>query len=208
MSENIKTNREKLKIQKREHILESALRVFAKMGYNQSKISAIAKEAGIADGTIYIYFKKKEDILIAIFEEKMTLFNSILEKNICKESSPISQLKQFITTHLSVLCENHYLAGLFTVELRQSTRFIKNYSNIKFREYLGVLKGIIVDGQNQKIFRDDLNISLLWKMIFGILDQISLSWVLKKSKQTQDEIEQVVNEINHFITNGIIVKEE
>ncbi len=207
MGEKIKSSREELKVQKREHILEAALRIFAKMGYNQSKISAIAKEAGVADGTIYIYFKKKEDILIAIFEEKMTLFNTILESDICKESSAISQLKQFIKTHLSVLCENHYLANLFTVELRQSTRFIKNYSNIKFREYLAVLKGIIVEGQNQKIFRDDLNISLLWKMIFGILDQISLFWVLKKSKQTQEEIEQVVNEINHFITNGIMTKE-
>ena len=62
---------------KRERITEAAIAVFAEKGYRSSRVSDVAQAAGVADGTIYLYFKNKEDLLLSIFEEKMEMLLSI-----------------------------------------------------------------------------------------------------------------------------------
>src|SRR4051794_14081424 len=60
-------------------IIDAAVVVIAEHGYHQAQVSKIAKQAGVADGTIYLYFKNKEDILISLFEEKMGTYIEKIE---------------------------------------------------------------------------------------------------------------------------------
>ena len=201
------SKRENKRTIKKKRIVDAALKVFASKGYNNSKISDISKAAGIAIGTIYIYFEKKDDIIISLFEDIMKRFNVILDKELVKDSDPNFKLKVLIRTHLELLAKNKELAGILAIELRQSSKFLKDYDNPEFKKYIGTIKCIIEKGQEQKVFRDDIPSSLIWKIIFGVLDQISLAWVLSTDKDDEYLIKQI-NSVITFIFDGILIKEE
>ena len=203
-----KLKRESKRAVKRKKIVEAALRVFASKGYHNSKISDISKEAGIAIGTIYIYFEKKDDIIISLFENIMKRFNVILDKELSEKVTPTDKLKILITTHLELLAKNKELAGILAIELRQSSKFLKDYDNPEFKKYIRTIKCIVEKGQTQKIFRDDMPSSLIWKIIFGILDQISLAWVLSTEKDNDEYLIKQINSVIAFIFDGILIKEE
>ncbi len=192
---------------KKKQIVDAALKVFASQGYNNSKISDIAKEANMATGTIYIYFAKKDDIIIFLFEDIMGQFNKILDERLLKVTDSADKLKVVIKTHLELLAENKELAGILAIELRQSSKFMKNYKNPKFKKYISTIKCIVERGQKSKVFRDDITSSLMWKMIFGILDQISLAWVLSNDLDDEYLIKQI-DDVISFIFDGILKKEE
>src|SRR5215204_4910255 len=88
---------------KRERILTAAERIFARHGFFAAKVSDVAKEAGVADGTIYLYFKNKDDLLISLFENRMQQVNAELQAAIAKSKGPIEQLRTFIKTYLQLV---------------------------------------------------------------------------------------------------------
>jgi len=123
--------------EKSRKIIAAATKIFAKKGFYKAKISEIAQEAGIADGTIYIYFKHKDDILIALFEEKMKEVLDNMKKQISLESDPFAKIEMFAYFHLKLIEDNKDMAEIIQVELRQSGKFMKNYQNIKFARNVG-----------------------------------------------------------------------
>ncbi len=122
---------------KRGKILEAAVKVFARNGFYQSKVSEIAREAEVADGTIYLYFHNKDDILINLFEEEMTRIIEAMKAVIAREDDPVRQLEKFAQAHLGLVKRNKELAEVIQVEIRQSSKFMKEYDNKKFAEYPG-----------------------------------------------------------------------
>ena len=143
-------------INKRERILKAAASVFARKGFYNSRVAEIAKEANVADGTIYLYFKNKDEILTSLFEEEMTK----IIKNLRDELSPIedteSKIRKFIEKHLSLIEENRELAEVIQIELRQSHKFMKEYKGTKFRDYLNIISSIIIEGQKKGEIREDI----------------------------------------------------
>ncbi len=91
----------------------------------------MAKEAGVADGTIYLYFKNKDDLLISLFETKMEEILRQFSFNLNVETSPPKKLCKFIHLYFQMIEEDQDLAEVFQVELRQSTKFLKDYNNQK-----------------------------------------------------------------------------
>src|SRR3954464_7692080 len=87
---------------KRERILAAAERIFARHGFFAARVSEIAKEAGVADGTIYLYFKSKDDLLISLFENRMRQVNEQLRQAI-SGLAPGEQLRAFIHTYLKLV---------------------------------------------------------------------------------------------------------
>src|SRR5262244_1525058 len=132
---------------KRERILEAAIRVFAGKGFFNSKVSEIAREAGVADGTIYLYFKSKDDLLINLFEDRMEQVNANLREAIATESTAVARLRRIVKLHLELVEQNREMAEVISVELRQSSKFIREYSNPKFAEFLRTIAGAVVEGQ-------------------------------------------------------------
>ncbi|NLH50856.1 MAG: TetR/AcrR family transcriptional regulator [Myxococcales bacterium] len=166
---------------KHERILRAAIKVFAKNGFHNSKISQIAKEAGVADGTIYLYFKNKDDILIKLFEERLDDVNNRFQEVLDGIADPEEKLRTFIAMHIELMDQNRHLAEVISVELRQSHKFMKEYVPRKFAEYLNVISRIIREGKDRGVFRADAHPGVVKRMLFGALDELVLYSVLSPS---------------------------
>ncbi|HEX2686588.1 MAG TPA: TetR/AcrR family transcriptional regulator [Kofleriaceae bacterium] len=164
---------------KRERILVAAERIFARHGFFAARVSEIAKEAGVADGTIYLYFKSKDDLLISLFEHRMKQVNQELRQAIA-DRRPIEQLHAFIHAYLQLVADAPAAVEVLTIELRQSSKFMKEYGNPEFADFLRMLGGIIADGQARGEIDRTIPSHVAARMIFGILDELALAWVLAK----------------------------
>ena len=186
---------------KRFRILKAAVKVFAHRGFYNAKVSQIAQNAGIADGTIYLYFKNKDEILISIFEEEMAKFISKVRKEIESEPDIKSKLRIFVKTHLNFVEKNPKLAQVFQLELRQSNKFIKEYAGSKLKEYLNVAGDIIEEGQRHGVIRKDIHPGLIKRALFGSLDEVATHWVLMKNGKY--DLEKSAEQIADIFINGI-----
>ncbi|MGP4108378.1 TetR/AcrR family transcriptional regulator [Virgibacillus sp. L01] len=193
----MKKNRPKYK-----QIIEAAVETIADNGYHASQVSKIAKKAGVADGTIYLYFKNKEDILVSVFEEKMGQFIEQIASSTNDKQNADEKLRTLIEMHFLQLANDHHLAIVTQLELRQSNTALRMKINEVLKPYLVVIDDIIEEGMEEKIFRDDLNIPLVRQMIFGTLDEIVTNWVMKE--QRYDLVKQT-SDVHALITNGLSV---
>src|SRR3990172_6866793 len=169
--------------EKRDRILRAAVKIFSRNGFFNSKVSEIARASGVADGTIYLYFKNKDDLLISLFEEKMGEVVAEIRVRVADEGDALSRLRIFIRNHMDLLTREAGLIEVIQVELRQSKKFMKEYVPVKFLEYLDVISGILEDGKREGVFRPDLNVTLARRAIFGALDEISLAYVLSRKRK-------------------------
>jgi len=165
---------------KRERILAAAETVFAKHGFFAARVAEIAKEAGVADGTIYLYFKNKDDLLISLFESRMKQVNEALRVAIATEP-PKDQLRAFIKRYLQLVHDEPAAAEVLTIELRQSSKFMKEYENPQFADFLRMLGGIIAAGQDRGELESSIPSHVAARMIFGMLDELALAWVLGRA---------------------------
>ncbi|MFC4556620.1 TetR/AcrR family transcriptional regulator [Virgibacillus kekensis] len=184
-------------------IIEAAVEVIAENGYHASQVSKIAKKAGVADGTIYLYFKNKEDILVSVFNEKMGQFIDQIVYSTSDRQDANEKLLTLITMHFRQLASDHHLAVVTQLELRQSNKQLRMKINEVLKPYLVVIDNIIREGIKEGIFRDDLNIPLVRQMIFGTLDETVTNWVMKDQKY--DLVGQSPD-VHALITNGLSVK--
>ncbi len=165
---------------KREAILRAAIKVFAQKGYFNSKVADIAKEAGIADGTVYLYFKSKEEILHSVFDRAMEEFIAEGKREIAEIKEADKRLQRIAQLHLEKLGADRDLAIVFQVELRGSTKFMEEFSGGGFAEYLDIIKQTIEEGQNTSVFRKDLKAIVGAKILYGALDEMVTNWILSK----------------------------
>lgn len=168
---------------KHKRILQAAIKVFARNGFYNSKVSEIAKEAAVADGTIYLYFKNKDDILISLFEEEMGKAIENMKEEIDKEEDLLDKLKRFAVVQLNSKKDNPDLAAIMEVELRQSSKFMKEYVNRKFIEYLKIISSIIREGQKGGIIKKGIDPTIVSRAFWGALDEVARFWVLSPKKR-------------------------
>jgi len=165
---------------KREAILRAAIKVFAQKGYFNSKVADVAKAAGIADGTVYLYFKSKEEILHSIFDRAMEEFIAEGKREIADVESMQERLRKIAELHLEKLGADRDLAIVFQVELRGSTKFMEEFSGGGFAEYLDIIRRTIETGQKSGVFRQDLKAITAAKIFYGALDEMVTNWILSK----------------------------
>jgi len=187
---------------KRERILKSATIIFARNGFHHSKISQIAKLAKVADGTIYLYFKNKDDILISLFEEEMNAIIRNVKKEITREIGFKNKIKKFVAVHLSFMEQNRDMAEVFQIELRQSHKFMKDYSGTKINDYLNVISSIIIQGQKDGEVKPDIDPGIAKRILFGALDELSSYWVISKTKKYN--LDQCAKTISDVYLNGMM----
>lgn len=185
---------------KREAILRAATRVFARSGYFNSKVADIARQADVADGTVYLYFKSKEEILHSIFDQNMAEAISAARVLIEKLPDPGEKLRRIAMLHLERLGADRELAVVFQVELRGSTKFMQEFSAAGFAEYLGLLRQTIEEGQRSGVFRKDLSAKLVSKVLFGALDEMATNWIISKRNYKLEPMAEVVMDV---FLNGV-----
>ncbi len=188
---------------KRERILAAAVKVFATHGYYTAKISQVAKEASVADGTIYLYFKNKDDLLISAFEDRMRFLIARLSKDVPAESSAEDALCRIIDLHLRLVIDDRHLAKFITVELRQSSKFIREYSNALFSEYLQMVCDVIERGQDSGEFRGDMDARIVTRAFFGALDEATLTLALSRHEVTEEHVERQARELEKLLIGGL-----
>jgi TetR/AcrR family fatty acid metabolism transcriptional regulator len=167
---------------KREAILRAAIRVFARNGYFNSKVADIARAAGVADGTVYLYFKSKEEILHSIFDRSMEEVIGEGRRELAALRDPREKLHRIAQLHLERLGADRDLAVVFQVELRGSTKFMEEFSAAGFAEYLGLIRQTFEEGQRVGLFRSELNAKVVAKIFFGALDEMATNWILSKRR--------------------------
>ena len=185
---------------KREAILRAATRVFARNGYFNSKVADIARAADVADGTVYLYFKSKEEILHSIFDQNMAEAIAAGRVLIEKLRDPSEKLRRIALLHLERLGADRDLAIVFQVELRGSTKFMQEFSAAGFAEYLGLLRKTFEEGQRSGVFRKDLNAKLVSKILFGALDEMATNWIISKRSYKLEPMAEVVMDV---FLNGV-----
>ena len=177
---------------KPQQIIHAAVRVFARKGYYNSRVADIAREAGIAAGTIYLYFKTKDDILVTLFREKMAEFVDALRKAIAGEPDAASKVRRLVSLHFRILEENPDLAAVVQVELRQGQKFFRGASGQEIGAYFALIGSVLEEGVAEGRFRSDLPVKVATKMLFGAMDQMATSWVLgKRGYQLVDTADDV-----------------
>ena len=169
-------------------IIDAAVIVIAQNGYYQAQVSKIAKQAGVADGTIYLYFKNKEDILISLFREKMGYFVEQIEEELKGKTSVSEKLFLLIQKHFQILSEDVNLAIVTQLELRQSNKELRLRINEVLRGYLNLIDQIITDGKENGEFLPDLNNLLARQMIFGTIDETVTTWVMNEQKYSLSDL--------------------
>jgi len=192
---------------KYDRILKAAVKVFAENGFHGSKVSQIAKEADVADGTIYLYFKNKDDILISLFEENMDWIINTLEEDLKKTEDPVEKIRVCIRNFYSMAKKNRDLASVITIELRQSTKFMKEYDNKQFARYLKTIARVIEECQKLNIARTDISPETIARAIFGMLDEMTLFTVFSPGGQRKQNMKQIFEEIVEFIVRGLTYKD-
>jgi len=165
---------------KRRRILDAAVKVFAQYGFYNSKVSQVAREAGVADGTIYLYFKNKEDILIQVFIDAMDEILHRQETALEGVDDPAERLAIFARTHFDSVAESRAMAEVITVELRQSSKFMRATDMKPFGRYLGIIARIVEEGQEGGIFSQEVNARLVARAFFGAIDELALEWAMGK----------------------------
>jgi len=186
---------------KRERILRAAVDVFAEFGYFNAKVSQIAKAAGVADGTIYLYFDGKEDLLITIFREHTRNYLVSLERELVNIRQPEDRIRVAIRHHLETLGRDRALAVVSQVELRHSLKFMSLLSQQEVADYLNIIRKIVEYGQAEGVFRRTLHPQLVAKSVFGILDEMVTSWILsEKEHNPADHAEQIAD----FVLTGLL----
>jgi TetR/AcrR family fatty acid metabolism transcriptional regulator len=172
---------------KHSKIIRAATKVFAKKGFFNARISDIAKEAKVADGTIYLYFNNKYDMLLSVFEEKIGRLVEQINAQLEKEEDPRRMLEIFIANHLREMKKNKNLAEVIQIELRQTNKIIRDYRNNKFSEYLNIISNIIKLGQAKDVFRKDIFPGIAKRAIFGAMDEIARIWNINMDSEYKIE---------------------
>ncbi|MCA1622050.1 MAG: TetR family transcriptional regulator [Acidobacteria bacterium] len=167
---------------KREAIMRAATKVFARSGYFNSKVADVAREAGVADGTVYLYFKSKEEILRSIFERNTSDAVREGREELARVADPREKLRRIARRHLERLGADRDLAVVFQVELRGTTKFMEEFSAAGLAEYLGLIREVFEEGQAAGVFRAGLKAKLVAKVLFGALDEMATNWILSKRR--------------------------
>lgn len=187
---------------RRRQILDAAIRVFAASGFHKSRVSDIAREADVADGTIYLYFPSKDDILISIFEETMGEMISGVEDALAPLDDALDKLRCFARFHMERVEGNPEVAKVLQVELRLSNTFMKEYKPARLQQYMDIIGRLIDEGKEAGRVRKDVNTIIARRAFFGALDEIAMQWMLTPNARygLKESAEQVAD----FFVRGLL----
>lgn len=196
------------KTDKRERILRAAVKVFARKGFYATRVSEIAKAAGVADGTIYLYFENKDDVLVSLFQDRITKLIAALEEVVAPgpegEGPSFDQrFQRVVELQLGLLDGRRDLAEVVTVNLRQSSRLLKQFATPLFTRYLEVIAGLIAEGQRDGVVRPDLNPRIVARSLFGALDGVAVTWALGGGEAGQ--LKKAATQVSDLFLQGLHV---
>ena len=189
---------------KTRRIRDAAEQVFAEAGFRRARIRDVAERAGVAEGTIYLYFKGKEDLLLSIFEARMEELIHGVREAVAAADSPQEQLRAFARFHFSQVERNRAVAEVLQVELRLSHKFLKAYRPTHLWTYLSVIGDILDRGREAGCFRADLDPHILRWAFFGALDELAMQWVLARPAR-RFSVDHAARQVADTFLQGVVL---
>ena len=189
---------------KRARIMDAAIKVFAERGFHTATVAEIAKAAGVADGTIYLYFKSKDDLLLRLFDEKMTDLLGEARSALDQEKSAPARLRRFIQLHLALVEKNPELASVLIVELRQSAQFIKAADRAKLAAYVDLIAEVVRAGQDSGELSGGISPATVKRAVFGALDELALGWLMSGRRTS---LKKTAAEVAEWMVRGLLPAE-
>ena len=159
-------------------ILDAAIDVIAEKGFHNSRVSDIAERAGVADGTVYLYFKSKEQILMTALDGAFESFYRRAKEELASSTDAPAKLRTLARLHLRSLSQHRSLAVVLQTELRQSAKFLAEFSHRELKGYFDLIREIIREGQQAGRIRREVPDKIAAACLFGALDEMVTSWVL------------------------------
>ena len=185
---------------KRDLILKAATKLFARRGFFNAQVADVAREAGVAAGTVYLYFQSKDDLLISIFERTMHEGLEAARQALAGVSDPVERLRRLALVHLERLGQDRDLAVVFQVELRQSTKFMERFSSSLLQDYLHAIRDAVADAQTAGRFRREVSPTFAAKVLYGALDEMATNWILSRRRYA---LAAQANEVVDLFVNGM-----
>lgn len=159
-------------------ILNAAIKVFAEQGYHKATISQVAKAAGVADGTIYIYFKNKADILFNFFSYKTRRVFDRFKDEVETAQYAEDKLRNLIRRHLGEFQRDPNMAVVFQREALQARYIDEGYIKDITKMYLDIIEEILIQGQKEGSIRKDFQTGLAKRFILGAVNEVINTWVV------------------------------
>lgn len=181
--------------EKHRDIIDAAVKTFARTGYHRTRVADIAHEAGVADGTVYIYFKNKEDILVSLFQDLMIRFVEDLHSELVQCQDANEKLKKIINYHLTTLAGKPDQAKVTQIELRQIDQAINEGISRPLKRYFELIEEVIDEGIQQGLYRKDLDTKTARKVVFGGIDEVITCWVMSKKQYDLTALSEPVFEL-------------
>lgn len=188
---------------KYQRILDAAIDVIAEHGFFHSRVSEIADRAGVADGTIYLYFKNKDELLMAAIDSAFHRFIQSAKSALEHTPEPREKLRRIAFLHLDGLGRNRELAIVFQTELRHSLKFLGQFSHNLLVEYFDLIKSVVREGQETGVFRTDISITMAAHCFFGSLDEIVTTWILSEHNREPDYLSTLTDSVVSIILKGV-----
>lgn len=170
-------NEPKDRTSKYHRILEAAVKVFARQGFRQCTVAQIAKEAGVADGTIYLYFKNKDDILVHFFSFKAKQVFDRFREEVARGADSLEKLRNLIRVHLGEFQRDPDMAVVYQIETHQSRRLAEEQIREMGKMYRDIISDIVEEGQQEGLIRRDLYLSLVKRFILGAVEETIGTWL-------------------------------
>jgi len=184
---------------KRERIIAAAAGLFGDKGYHDTTTAEIAESAGVAAGTIYIYFSSKEELLVAVFEEFLGKHMERLREGVQREKTPRDKLMRLLNLGLELMQDNPDSARIFLSQLRQSTKMVTVVSKRSSRAYKDIIEEVLIEGSRTDLCRN-INVPAVACMLFGAYQSVVLDWVANGCSYTLTDLS---GELSDFVLHGI-----
>lgn len=175
-------------------IFQAAEGVFSEKGYNQSTISEIARQAGVAEGTVYEYFKNKTDLLFSVpklrFQEHLEALKEVFEVR-----TPVRKLRRFIRHHFLLYTTKPDFLKMFLLNVQFNQLFYSSEAYLLYKEYTGIVDLVLEEGKQDGSIRKDVNNRVFKNLFFGGFSHLTLRWLFLEPESfgKSKEIDEVVN---------------
>jgi TetR/AcrR family fatty acid metabolism transcriptional regulator len=188
---------------KPQRILSTAETIFSNQGYDKATISAIAKASNVAEGTIYDYFKNKEDLLLSILKLRFQKHLDALDE-LYETKNPLRKLRHFIRYHFHIYLEKQSFANIFVLNGIFNRRFYSSAAHRDFKKYLNSIDTILEEGKSEGVIRHTVNNRIFKSLLIGVFSHMVLRWLFVGQNPELDKASEI-NAVVNFLTEIVSV---
>ncbi len=167
------------KAERQQEILDAAVRAFSRQGYHNCTVAQVAREAGVADGTIYLYFQSKEDLLVSAFRHVLQSLFERLDREIAAIADPLAKLRRLVEMHLELMEGDPDVASFLQFQLRQPETSVRTAISGPLGDYARRIETVIEEGKATGQVRTDVGTRMLRRLVFGAVDETVSAWILR-----------------------------